>query len=553
MVERSFGSELNGNMSSEINDFQWNESQEESVDPRVQIELERLNTATDLINRLEIELDEARSNFRLLLSESSQKINQLTGKLGSCIEKARPYYDARIRAKEIQAESQKAALRYERASSAHTVAKEMVHLAEEGLQKEGRTFDPAWQEMLNHATKRVNEAEIERVRSEREHQETSLAYNEAEQMVLHLHQELKRAIVKSSLSTRRSLLEINNLANQHQLQLLPYFEMKAQFNQMLEEQKRKVQQLEENVTKVKMSYSDALHNLEEISDEIHHRRKSKELQNQERGEGVGAESPLPSHHRIPYINDVKNERKQEQKQICRRSIETETDDIYLRLPDSLSAKTAILVNSFSSPSSIKSFDDGELPNTTNIQTDNLDSNRQIIISASALNSKEKTNQKLLNESKNGSHLDPTGHSQDSCSPSPSALSICDELDQSKYMGVNQLNTGDGNKSIQLFQEDKYIISSNGVFDRYETKTQDNNTVTNPNSPIIQSRKVSGADCNMLRIQKEDLSDTDSLASGGTADTLDDHQIECLLLDKFFEEDFQTLTNACEDLAINSDL
>ncbi|XP_067137853.1 SH3 domain-binding protein 5-like isoform X2 [Centruroides vittatus] len=531
MVERSFGSELNGNMSSEINDFQWNESQEESVDPRVQIELERLNTATDLINRLEIELDEARSNFRLLLSESSQKINQLTGKLGSCIEKARPYYDARIRAKEIQAESQKAALRYERASSAHTVAKEMVHLAEEGLQKEGRTFDPAWQEMLNHATKRVNEAEIERVRSEREHQETSLAYNEAEQMVLHLHQELKRAIVKSR----------------------PYFEMKAQFNQMLEEQKRKVQQLEENVTKVKMSYSDALHNLEEISDEIHHRRKSKELQNQERGEGVGAESPLPSHHRIPYINDVKNERKQEQKQICRRSIETETDDIYLRLPDSLSAKTAILVNSFSSPSSIKSFDDGELPNTTNIQTDNLDSNRQIIISASALNSKEKTNQKLLNESKNGSHLDPTGHSQDSCSPSPSALSICDELDQSKYMGVNQLNTGDGNKSIQLFQEDKYIISSNGVFDRYETKTQDNNTVTNPNSPIIQSRKVSGADCNMLRIQKEDLSDTDSLASGGTADTLDDHQIECLLLDKFFEEDFQTLTNACEDLAINSDL
>lgn len=524
-------------MSSEINDFQWNDSQEESVDPRVQIELERLNTATDLINRLEIELDEARSNFRLLLSESSQKINQLTTKLGSCIEKARPYYDARIRAKEIQAESQKAALRYERASSAHTVAKEMVHLAEEGLQKEGRTFDPAWQEMLNHATKRVNEAEIERVRSEREHQETSLAYNEAEQLVLHLHQELKRAIVKSR----------------------PYFEMKAQFNQMLEEQKKKVHQLEENVTKVKMSYADALHNLEEISDEIHHKRKSKEIQNQERGEGVGAESPLPSHHRIPYINDVKTERKQDQKQICRRSIETETDDICLRLPDSLSTKTAMLVNSFSSPSSIKSFDDGELAISPNNHADNLDSNRQIIISASALNSKEyKSNQKLLNSSKNGSHVDPAAQSQDlkdSCSTSLSALSICDEFDKPKYLGVvNQLSTNEGNKSIQIqsFQDDKYVISSNEIFDKYDHKAQDNIT-TNPNSPVIQSRKTSGADCNMLRIQKEDLSDTDSLASGGTADTLDDHQIECLLLDKFFEEDFQTLTNAREDLMINCDL
>nr|XP_042907820.1 SH3 domain-binding protein 5-like [Parasteatoda tepidariorum] len=185
---------------------------EELVDPRVQVELERLNTATDLINKLEIELDEARSNFRLLLSESSLRGNQLAKKLGSCVERARPYYEARMHAKQLQTQTQKAALRYERASSAHSAAKEMVYLAEEGLKKEGGCFDPAWQEMLNHATLRVNEAESERVLSQREHQKLSLAYNEAERIVQQLHQDLKKSITKSR----------------------PYFEMKAQFNQLLE-------------------------------------------------------------------------------------------------------------------------------------------------------------------------------------------------------------------------------------------------------------------------------------------------------------------------------
>jgi len=52
-------------------------------------------------------------------------------------------------------EAQRAAVRFERANSAHAAAKEMVFLAEEGLRAEGRTFDHAWQEMLNHATMRV--------------------------------------------------------------------------------------------------------------------------------------------------------------------------------------------------------------------------------------------------------------------------------------------------------------------------------------------------------------------------------------------------------------
>lgn len=63
-----------------------------------QIELERLNTATDEINRLEVELDEARLAFRRLLAEGHLRIQQLTKKLGTSVHKARPYYEARFRA-----------------------------------------------------------------------------------------------------------------------------------------------------------------------------------------------------------------------------------------------------------------------------------------------------------------------------------------------------------------------------------------------------------------------------------------------------------------------
>ncbi|XP_076182260.1 uncharacterized protein LOC143154224 isoform X2 [Ptiloglossa arizonensis] len=224
---------------------------DDAVDPRVQIELERLNTATDDINKLEVDLDEARATFRELLCESTVKIDSLAKKLGSCIEKSRPYYDARFKAKEALQETQKAAIRFERANSQHAAAKEMVYLAEEGLRTEGRCFDHAWQEMLNHATSRVNESEHERALSEAEHRHTTALYHKAEHEVQGLQSELKRSIAKSR----------------------PYYEMKAHFNQMLEEQKLRVSALERSVGEAKMTYAEALRNLEKISDEIHRTRR----------------------------------------------------------------------------------------------------------------------------------------------------------------------------------------------------------------------------------------------------------------------------------------
>ncbi|KAK8738997.1 hypothetical protein OTU49_003783, partial [Cherax quadricarinatus] len=217
------------NLSSEV---------DETPDPRIQVELERLNTSTDTINKLEVDLDEARMLFRQLLADSTHRIDILAKRLGKCVEQSRPYYDARINAKQ------------------------------------------------------VNDAEREKIESAAEHRRTSALYHEAETRVKALQKELKRAIAKSSLNARRSLLQMNNLVRMHQLQLLPYFELKSAVNQQLEAQKQQVRQLEESVARAKVTYAQALSNLETISDEIHRTRQC-QLDLGVRGIGVGAESPLP--------------------------------------------------------------------------------------------------------------------------------------------------------------------------------------------------------------------------------------------------------------------
>ncbi|GFR11535.1 SH3 domain-binding protein 5-like [Trichonephila clavata] len=460
---------------------------EELVDPRVQVELERLNTATDAINKLEIELDDARANFRLLLSESSVRVNQLANKLGACVEKARPYYEARMHAKQLQTQTQKAALRYERASSAHSAAKEMVYLAEEGLKKEGRCFDPAWQEMLNHATLRVNEAESERVLSQHEHQKTSLAYNEAEKVVQHLHQELRKSIVKSSLSTRRSLLQLNNLANQHQLQLLPYFEMKAQFNQLLEEQRKKVHHLEEKILKMKMSYADALHNLEEISDEIHQKRKSS---NRNKIEGAESSHLSCDSIKLPYQKLNSSDSSSENMSMENLNVE----DMYMSLPSKITLRPGIIAASCIGNNSEKPASKLESPEESSL------GKMQKIVSVSKKSNVQYKMNNLLDKK----------HVNQSVFLSNDSTTVSNHSEQ--------LNTS----NIDNLHEDKL----SGLDD------------VSLNGEEIPDCKFLSPDLNILRIHREEMSDSESLASTDTTDTLDDNQIECLLLEKMLPSEME---------------
>ncbi|OWR54188.1 SH3 domain-binding protein 5-like [Danaus plexippus] len=231
----------------------------ETLDPRVQIELERLNTATDEINRLEVELDEARLAFRRLLAEGHLRIQQLTKKLGTSVHKARPYYEARFRANITSQELHTANLAYDKANSAHAAAREMVYLAEQGLARladgsGGFTLDPAWQEMLNHATHRVNQAEADRASATVTQRTKAGSHRAATALVQQLQNGLKRHIAKSR----------------------PYFEEKARINSSLESQKARIQSLEQQVCEAKQRYSTALRNLERISDEIHRHRSRRQ-------------------------------------------------------------------------------------------------------------------------------------------------------------------------------------------------------------------------------------------------------------------------------------
>ncbi|XP_063232378.1 SH3 domain-binding protein 5 homolog [Bacillus rossius redtenbacheri] len=242
------------------------DGEEPDLDPRIQVELEKLNNATDEINKLEIELDEANTAFRLLLSDSTRRLKLLSRKLGGCIERARPYYEALEVARHAQLECQRAAVHFQRANEIHQAAKETVALAEQRfLSKQHEwQFDNAWQEMLNHATIKVRDAEDQKVESGRSHQKRAMLFNAAEQKAQQLEQRLRRSVAKAR----------------------PYFEEKALCQQQLATQKERVEALQGAVAATKASYSASLRQLERISEEIHCRRGA--LRGP-REPGVGAE------------------------------------------------------------------------------------------------------------------------------------------------------------------------------------------------------------------------------------------------------------------------
>ncbi|KAI7696165.1 hypothetical protein SSS_01050 [Sarcoptes scabiei] len=90
-----------------------------NTDPRVQVELENLNTSNEFINKLEFELEKARNEFNNLLSDSVIKIEALSKKLSRSISKARPYYEAKAEADELHLKAQKEACRFEQATIDH--------------------------------------------------------------------------------------------------------------------------------------------------------------------------------------------------------------------------------------------------------------------------------------------------------------------------------------------------------------------------------------------------------------------------------------------------
>ncbi|KAG1948209.1 SH3 domain-binding protein 5b [Pimephales promelas] len=247
-------------------DEEFESPEDEEVDPRIQGELEKLNQSTDDINRCETELEDARQKFRSVLVEATLKLDELVKKIGKAVEESKPYWEARRVARQTQLEAQRSTQDFHRATEVLRAAKETIALAEQRLlEDDKKQFDSAWQEMLNHATQRVMEAEQIKTRSELLHKETAAKYTAAMSRMKQLEKKLKRTINKSK----------------------PYFEMKAKYYLQLEQLKKNVDDLQAKLTQAKGEYKSALRNLEMISDEIHERRRSSAIGPRERG--VGAE------------------------------------------------------------------------------------------------------------------------------------------------------------------------------------------------------------------------------------------------------------------------
>ncbi|KAH8237667.1 hypothetical protein KR038_005219 [Drosophila bunnanda] len=247
------------------------------VDPRVQIELEKLNSATDNINRYEVELDEAKCEFKRLLAESVVRIKTAAHKLGNSIDAAKPYYESRIYAAQLAKETQQAAASHEKAKSIHAAAKEMVYLAEQGL-GEKSTLDTACQEMLSHAASKVNQSQLEVTDTRNALKMCQLKLEVANNRVGKLQGQLKQALRASRLQLKRNLLLLRYFSIMHALYCTlcsPYYETRANYNGLLKAQKTRVNELEAKVSAAKLTYNEALKNLEQISEDIHRQRQQR--------------------------------------------------------------------------------------------------------------------------------------------------------------------------------------------------------------------------------------------------------------------------------------
>lgn len=248
------------------------EEEEPMSDPhleRVQVELDRLNYSNESINNLELELEDAKREYVNMMQDTDEQLTAMEKKLGACVEKSRPYYEARIDLNECKNKYLKAKFRFETAQELYVAAKNMQMYAEEnlesfdhnstnpdsprnlGLDKESLT------KMLEIAKIKVNETELSKHSSDIEQIEAGQIYELKKQRVEQMEKELKKFLEKSR----------------------KYFEVKAILYKELRFLFTKIEGLKSCLQEAKQCYQQSLRNLESISTEIHTQRQSMSIPN----------------------------------------------------------------------------------------------------------------------------------------------------------------------------------------------------------------------------------------------------------------------------------
>jgi hypothetical protein len=253
-------------------------SQEEESDPhleRVQVELDRLNYSNESINNLELELEEAKREYLRLMQSTDEQLTTLERKLGSCVDKSRPYYESRIDLAESKHKYLTAKHRFETAQELYVAAKNMQMYAEENLENSSglissspavtaeasSIFTLSGQtpldkdqllKILEIARIKVNDTELSKQSSDAEQIEALKAYEEKRGRVELLERQVRKFVDKS----RR------------------YYELKSRLYKELRFVFTKIEGLRSCVKEAKLCYQQSLRNLETISTEIHTQRNS---------------------------------------------------------------------------------------------------------------------------------------------------------------------------------------------------------------------------------------------------------------------------------------
>jgi hypothetical protein len=265
---------------------------------RVQTELDRLNYSNEAINNLELELEESKREYVRLMQSSEEQLTVLEKKLGSCVAKARPYYEARIDLNDSKHKYLVAKHRFETAQELYVAAKNMQMYAEENLENfvftvsqpigqpiVGSSLDrESLLKILEIAKVKVNDTELSKQSSDAEQIEAFKVYDGKRVRVEQMERELKKFIDKS----RR------------------YFELKSSLYKELRFLFTKIEGLRSCVKEAKLCYQQSLRNLETISTEIHTQRKSlfigsnSEVNNENDAstQPPGADQGLDDEHRL---------------------------------------------------------------------------------------------------------------------------------------------------------------------------------------------------------------------------------------------------------------
>uniref|UniRef100_A0A1I7T8T9 Guanine nucleotide exchange factor rei n=1 Tax=Caenorhabditis tropicalis TaxID=1561998 RepID=A0A1I7T8T9_9PELO len=259
MEETAVSSEITETFVSDQNTKQFEDDGHPPLETRhlnmIHEELEKLNISTDVINKMEVQLDTARADFRETQIQWSEKLKELSKQYSSQIAKARPFYELKIKERTLREESQKAAERFERATSILAVAKKQVSLTQESLSRQTSVL-PECLEVLNHHIQRVRDVEEERMDAESLHASKASAMLQLAEKIRTMEKDNRYAIKKSRL----------------------YFEKRLEFTKILEAQKATIICLEAEVRQKKNDYTTSLRNLEKISDRIHEERSTGSLE-----------------------------------------------------------------------------------------------------------------------------------------------------------------------------------------------------------------------------------------------------------------------------------